>query len=89
MPGVLRAKVGGNWVDISMSGPPGPPGGTHVHVQGTPLSTWIIDHALGYQPNVTVVDSAESQVEGDITYMSGTQIRIIFSGAFSGKAYLS
>lgn len=70
------------------TGPPGPGSGAYVHVQSVPSALWIINHGLTYTPNVTVVDSAGDQVEGDVTIIGGT-ISVGFSGAFAGTAYLS
>lgn len=58
-------------------------------VQGTAQATWVIDHALAFQPNVAIVDSAGDQVEGTVTYTSGTRVTVKFSAAFAGTAYLS
>lgn len=85
-------------LEIGVSGPQGPqgePGGigtaaiAYTHIQSTPSSTWTINHSLSFYPNVTVVDSAGSVVEGSVDYQSATVIVVNFSGAFSGKAYLS
>jgi hypothetical protein len=38
---------------------------------------------------ITVKDSGGSIVEGKITYTSVNSLRITFTGAFSGNAYLS
>jgi len=73
-------------------GPPGPPGTgavSYTHVQSTPAAVWVISHNLGYQPNVTVIDSSNEQVEGDVIYGPIGTISVIFSGAFSGSAHLS
>ena len=82
-----------------ISGPPGPPGpqgppgdgaaSSYTHVQSTPDDIWVIDHGLGFNPSVTVVDSGGAQVEGDVRYVSVVQVTITFSAGFSGKAYLS
>lgn len=74
--------------------PPATTGGgtgtaAYVFVQAVPASTWTINHLLGYKPNVTVVDSTERQVEGDVVYTSQNQVVITFSAAFAGEAYLS
>lgn len=58
-------------------------------VQGQASSTWVITHGLGGKPSVTIVDSADTHVFGDVTYNSTTQITVSFSAAFSGKAYLT
>lgn len=62
---------------------------TYVHNQGSASATWSITHNLNKKPSVTVVDSAENVVVGEIEYNSETNITITFSGAFSGKAYLN
>lgn len=61
----------------------------HVHSQPTVSSTWTITHALGGKPSVTVVDSANTMVIGEVTYNSNTQVTISFSAPFSGYAYLT
>lgn len=59
------------------------------HVQGTSSATWNITHNLDFYPNVTIMDSAGTIVEGEIEYLSRNSIRATFSAAFSGDAYLS
>jgi hypothetical protein len=74
-------------------GPQGPPGSTptiaHRHVQSTPLTQWDIAHGLDFWPNVAVVDSTGREVIPEIQYMSATDVRLIFSAAVGGEAYLS
>ena len=57
--------------------------------QGTAAATWVITHALGGKPQVTIVDSADTHVFGEVQYNSNTQVTVTFSAAFSGKAYLT
>ncbi len=59
------------------------------HVQGTASNTWVINHYLGWYPNVTVQDSSGSIVEGEITYTSSNSLTVTFTGSFRGDAYLS
>ena len=61
----------------------------HVHTQTTASATWTITHALGGKPSVTVVDTGDNVVHGDVQYISGTQIQCSFSSPFAGKAYLT
>ena len=69
------------------------PGGSdpleYTHSQVAPLDTWVVAHNLGKRPSVTVVDSSNREVVGDVLYDSNNQITITFSGAFSGTAYLT
>ena len=66
-----------------------PAASRHVHTQGTPSTTWTINHVLGGYPSVTIVDSAKTVVIGEVNYISTTQIVVNFISAFSGYAYLT
>jgi hypothetical protein len=61
----------------------------NVYNQVSPSSSWTITHDLGGYPSVSVVDSAKTQVIGEVTYLSETQIRVDFTQPFSGLAYLT
>lgn len=61
----------------------------HTVTQNAPSNVWTIDHNLGFFPNVTVVDSGGTQVEGNVIYNNINRVTIEFSTAFAGKAYLS
>lgn len=88
-------------VELGTSGPQGPKGDTgasgevlfadlsYIHNQTTPSDTWTISHGLQFIPSITVVDSAGTVVEGSYLYQSASVVVASFSGAFSGKAYLS
>ena len=84
-----------NAASVGPQGPAGPAGaagasgGFFTFTQGSPASTWTIAHGLGYRPNISVVDSAGSQVEGNTVWTDINNLTITFSGAFSGVAYLS
>jgi hypothetical protein len=59
------------------------------HVQNVASNVWLINHKLMFYPNLTTLDSAGSVCEGEIEHMSKDQVKITFSAAFSGQAYLS
>jgi hypothetical protein len=61
----------------------------YVHNQIAPASVWIVTHSLGFFPNVSAFDSADTMVEGEVIHNDSTSLTINFSAAFSGKAYLS
>ena len=61
----------------------------YVHSQPTASSTWIINHPLGGKPSITVVDSADTVVVGEVTYNSNSQVTVTFTAPFSGYAYLT
>lgn len=61
----------------------------HVHAQGVVSDQWVITHTLGGKPSVTIVDSADTVVIGEVTYNSNSQVTVNFSAPFSGYAYLT
>ena len=63
--------------------------GTHTHTQTSASSIWTITHNLNCYPAVTIVDSADTVVFGDIEYISANVVRVTFVAAFGGKAYLN
>jgi hypothetical protein len=66
-----------------------PVSGSYIHIQSAAASTWTINHNLGYYPAVSIVDSGESVVIGDVTYISTNTLSVSFTASFGGKAYLS
>lgn len=75
-------------------GPQGPPGAlgsdaNYVHVQSSAQSTWIVLHNLNKYPSVSVVDSGDSQWQGDVHYDSANQLTISFTAPFGGRAFLN
>lgn len=61
----------------------------YIHDQGTPATTWTITHNLNKYPAVTVVDTANTEVIGEVQYTNTNTLTVTFSSAFSGKAYLN
>jgi hypothetical protein len=61
----------------------------YTHTQSISSNTWVINHGLNFFPNVTVADSSGAICEGEIAYTNNDSLTITFTGAFSGKAYLS
>ncbi len=61
---------------------------SYTHNQMVASDTWTINHNLGRKPNVSVVDSADTVIVGNITYIDDNTLTVTFSAAFSGKAYL-
>ena len=83
-----------------IQGPTGPtgPGTTpaeiiavtaYTHNQLAATNTWTIAHNLGFYPNVTVFDSANTMVEGEVLHNDENSLTINFSSSISGKAHLS
>ena len=62
---------------------------TYVYKQVQAERIWEMTHGLGKHPSVAVVDSAGSVVFGETTYLNLNAVRLTFSGAFSGQAFLN
>lgn len=62
---------------------------TFVFRQDEAKDVWMIVHNLHKRPSVSVVDSGDNIVYGDVEYVSDDELTITFSAAFSGKAYLN
>ena len=60
-----------------------------VFTQNNPAVTWTITHNLDKFPSVSVVDSANEIVYGEVTYTNTNLLTVTFTAAFSGKAYLN
>ena len=91
-------------VEVAVGGPQGAPGRdgvdgvlpnaipalvSYTHTQGAASSTWTVVHNLNFRPNVTVITSGGSVVEGDIAYPTSNTVTLTFTSSFSGVAYLS
>ena len=61
----------------------------YEHTQGVASALWNISHGMGKYPSVTVVDSGNNVVIGDVEHVTNNTIRIHFAAAFSGTAYLN
>ena len=60
-----------------------------VFTQNVASSTWIVTHNLNKFPSVSVVDSANTTVYGEVEYNSVNQVTITFLFPFTGKAYFN
>ena len=59
------------------------------HVQSVASNEWIVHHNLNKYPSVTVIDSAENEVIGEVEHIDRNSLKIKFAGSFSGKATLN
>jgi hypothetical protein len=74
-------------VDTPLQGPPGNMA-AYTHVQSSPASTWIINHNLGYKPDVTLYTTGGVVMYAEIVHISNNQTQIIFTIPTSGVARL-
>lgn len=61
----------------------------YTHIQAVAAVVWEVRHGLNKYPSVTVVDSAQNIVVGDVVYIDENNVRITFAASFSGKAYFN
>ena len=62
---------------------------SHIHTQTVAASTWTVTHNLGKYPSVSIVDSANEEVMGEVEHVNDNSLTIKFSAAFSGKAFIN
>jgi hypothetical protein len=60
-----------------------------VYTQTSPSTVWNIVHTLSFVPNIVIVDTENSVIEGSYEYISDNEITATFNKPISGKAYLS
>lgn len=61
----------------------------YEHIQLESSDIWRVTHNLNKYPAVSVIDSAGTEVYGDVTYISKDELVLNFSCAFSGTAVLN
>lgn len=83
-------------IAAAQQGPQGPPGSGssgldshYTHDQLVAASIWNVVHNLGKFPSVTVVDSGNNVVFGDVQFIDVNTLTITFTSAFGGKAYIN
>ena len=89
---IIISKPDGSTKNLTIDALKGTP--TYSHNQSAASATWTITHNLNKFPSVTVIDSGDSVVQGEILYNSANQLTLTFfaggvESAFSGKAYLN
>ena len=62
---------------------------TFIHNQIYSQNEWEVGHNLNKFPSVTIVDSGNNIVIGNVEYIDKNNLIIRFSSEFSGKAYLN
>ena len=89
--GTISEQAEDNIADYPVDVFPGPSRelvAQYIHTQEFAATVWNINHGLERWPSVTVVDSAGSEVEGEVVYVDTNNIRLYFSAAFSGRAFI-
>lgn len=60
-----------------------------VFNQNVASNLWEISHNLNKFPSVSVVDSGNNIVIGEVVYIDENNLQVVFTAPFSGKAYLN
>jgi len=60
-----------------------------VYTQNVASATWVVTHDLNKFPSVSIVDSANTVVNGQVEYNNLNQVTIFFRSAFAGKAFFN
>jgi hypothetical protein len=87
----MRMKIGNgltHWNDLPYVLDPDLVYG-YVHTQSVASEDWVINHNMGKFPSVVCFDSANDEIEGQLSYVSLSQVTIHFSSATGGVAYLN
>ena len=62
---------------------------TFIFTQAVAATVWNVSHNLVKFPSITVIDTANTVVNGEYTYIDNNNVTLKFSAAFAGKAYLN
>lgn len=76
-----------NNVTLQQVGRRGPKGDGDKHFEQTfsPTDFLSVIHDLGKLPAVTIIDSAGTEVVGDVYHINNNQLTVSFTAAFGGK----
>ena len=67
-------------------GDPGTAGVSYTFTQNTPLSSWVVNHNLGFYPTVEIFTLGGAEVNADVLHTSANQTIITFAAPFAGFA---
>lgn len=70
-------------------GPMGPAGSTYQHTQAIASDVWVVDHALGFRPSVSIFDASGAMVIARVQHTDQNQTLIYFSTGMTGFAHCS
>lgn len=62
---------------------------SYTHEQAVSAEEWTINHNMNKKPSVTIVDSANTYVLGEVEYLDKNALVVRFKFPFKGKAHLN
>ncbi len=84
----LRGPVGPEG-PVGPPGPPGSSGGHYTHTQTTLSTSWVMNHGLGFYPNVDAFDDNGRKMDVSYIHHSLNQTEIQLLTPRTGTAILS
>ena len=57
-----------------------------THTQSSASATWTVDHSLGRKPSVTILNSSDIEIEGEVEHSDNNTVIVRFSVAVAGTA---
>lgn len=84
----LNVRTATAWQEVGAAGGESPILSKTMSVD-VPASVWTLTHNLNRFPSVTIVDSAGTEVIGDVAYTDANTVTATFGSAFSGVAYIN
>ena len=98
-PTLVAGELVEDGLTFSLAGPPSPnaqgvgiivPAGAagppYQHIQSTPSAEWIVNHNLGWMPQITVLNAGGVEVEAQVLHSTINQARIFFRQPNAGSA---
>lgn len=62
---------------------------SYIHNQQVASDTWTVQHNLGKYPAVSVADTGNNEVYGDVRHINENTVELKFSHPFSGVAFFN
>jgi hypothetical protein len=81
---VLETQI----AQVAAGGGGGGAGASFTYHQTVAAATWVIDHHLGFIPNVLILDNSGQQLIAEIRHPSDQTTVVVHSAPYSGTAYL-
>ena len=60
-----------------------------VYEQVVPANEWLVTHNLGKRPSVTVCDTSDSVIYGEVVHIDNNTLKVKFKYNISGRVYLN
>lgn len=73
-------------LSVGIQGPAGPGAAFYTHNQPVASATWVINHNLGYFPQITLFTVGGAEFEGEIVNTSVNQAIVYLATATAGTA---